>query len=193
LNITVNLPGAEVFVNDESVGQAPLAEPVLVNAGSCRVRAEKPGFVAKVQTLTVAGAERVRVAFELVAAPSLARTTTVHSKNMTPFWISLGATVVLGGTTAVMGGLTLSANHDLDQRLNRLPADQDAVESARGKVKTMSGMTDGFGAATAAASIATLYFLIWPPDETEVIRATSDGVHARLAPAPGGVVVSGTF
>ena len=192
LSIQVNVAGAEVFVNDVSVGRTPLEAPVPVNAGALRVRAEKPGYVAKTQTMTVTGAERARVSFELVSGPTVARTTTIERSNMTPFWISLGASLVLGGTTAIVGGLTLGANHDLDEELNRLPADEDAIESARGKVKTMAGLTDGFGAATAVASVAALYFLIWPPEETEVVPAPS-GVRASLTPSSNGVALSGTF
>lgn len=193
LAIDANVTGAEVFVNDESVGKTPLEEAVLVNAGTCRVRVEKAGYSAKARTLTVTGAERARISFELDAAPTLtSRTTTIETTNTTPFWISLGATVVLGGTTAVVGALTLGANHDLDTQLDRTPADKNAIESARNKVTTMAGLTDGFGAATAVAAGATLYFLIWPSKHTEVVPAPG-AVHASLAPTPTGVALSGTF
>lgn len=192
LSVTVSVSGAELFVNDVSVGRAPLPEPVLVNVGSCRVRAEKAGYVTKTQTLQVAGAEQLQVDIVLTAAPQLAqRQTTVTTHSMTPFWISLGATVVLGGTTAVVGALALGANHDLDQELNHFPAQRDSVDSARHKVKTMAALTDGFGAATLLGAGTAIYFLLAPPESTEVVRTS--GVHARLSPTPTGASLSGTF
>jgi tetratricopeptide (TPR) repeat protein len=195
LEVQVSVDGAEVFVNDAPVGRSPLPEAVLVNVGTCRVRAEKTGFVTKQQSITVVGADRQRVELKLVAGPAVAQrgaqTTTIKTSNMTPFWISLGATVVLGGTTAVMGGLTLNANNDLDQALNELPAQHDKVDSARHKVRTMAALTDGFGAASIVAAGSALYFLIAPPEQTEVVRAS--GVQARVQPTPTGVAVSGMF
>jgi tetratricopeptide (TPR) repeat protein len=196
LSVEVNVDGAEVFVNDISVGRSPLPDPVLVNVGTCRVRAEKSGHPSQMKTITVAGADRPRVKLELVAGPVVAQqaprpTTTITTSDMTPFWISLGATVVLGGATAVFGALTLSANQELDQALDHFPAQEDAVESARQDVKTMAALTDGFAAATIVGAGFAVYFLIAPPEDTEVVPAT--GVHARISPLPTGLAVSGTF
>jgi tetratricopeptide (TPR) repeat protein len=195
LTIDVSVGGAEVFVNDVSVGRSPLSAAVLVNVGTCHVRAEKPGYVTKLETIAVTGADRPRLELTLAAAPVVAqhgaRQQTIKSADMTPFWISLGATVVLGGTTGVFGALTLSANHDLDHALNQFPAPRDSIDSTRQKVKTMAALTDAFGAATIVAAGTALYFLIAPPDHTEVVPVS--GLHARLTPAPNGMALSGTF
>jgi hypothetical protein len=192
LRVDVSVPGAEVFVNDVSVGRSPLLEPVLVNVGTCRVRAEKTGYVTKRQTIPVAGAEQLRVELTLTAVPQQsARQTTITTRDMTPFWISLGAVVVLGGTTGVAGALALGANHDLDQELNRFPARRDGIDSARHKVRTMAALTDGFGAATIVAAGTAIYFLIAPPQHTEVVR--TGGVQARISAGPTGLALSGTF
>jgi hypothetical protein len=191
----VSVAGAEVFVNDVSVGRSPLQEAVLVNVGTCRVRAEKAGYVTKLETIQVAGADRPRIELNLAAAPVVAqhgaRQETIKSADMTPFWISLSATVVLGGATGVFGALALSANHDLDHQLNQFPAQRDSIDSTRQKVKTMAALTDAFGAATIVAAGSALYFLIAPPEHTEVVPVS--GVHARLSPAPNGLALSGTF
>jgi hypothetical protein len=196
LTVEVSVDGAEVFVDDVSVGRSPLPEPVLVNVGSLRVRAEKVGYGSSVQTLTVAGADRRRVELKLVATPSLAQhpaqpTTTITTRNMTPFWVSVGTAVVLGGTTAVFGVLALGANDELDQALGEFPADPDKVDESRQKLNTMATLTDAFGAASIVAAGVGVYFLISPPEDTEVVPAT--GVHARLSATPSGLLLNGTF
>jgi len=194
LTVEVSVPGAEVFVNDVSVGRSPLPEPVQVNVGTCKIRAEKPGFIARTQTIVVAGADQPRVSFTLVAEPriaSTARTTTIKTNDMMPFWISAGAAVALGGATGVFGGLALNANHDLDQKLNSFPTQSQELDSARRKVRTMAALTDGFGAGAIVAAGAAVYFLIMPPEHTEVVPTT--GVHARVSPTLTGMNVSGTF
>lgn len=194
LTIDVSVDGADVYVNDALVGRSPLPNAVLVNVGNCRVRAEKTGFAAKQQTLTVAGADRPHVKLELVANPALVQraapsTVTVQKADMTPFWISVGATVALGGATAVFGALALNANSDLDRELNQLPAQRERVDAARRQLRTMAALTDGFGAASIVAAGSAIYFLLAPPEHTEVMPAAR--VHARLTPA--GVSLSGVF
>jgi hypothetical protein len=44
LRLTIDPPGATVFVDDEEVGVSPIAEPVLVDAGQRRIRVSKKGF-----------------------------------------------------------------------------------------------------------------------------------------------------
>jgi hypothetical protein len=45
LRISVSEPGASVLIDDDQVGKSPLAEPLLVDMGSRRVRVVKKGFV----------------------------------------------------------------------------------------------------------------------------------------------------
>ena len=44
LKLTVDPPGAKVFLDDEQVGVSPLEEPVLVDAGQRRIRVSKQGY-----------------------------------------------------------------------------------------------------------------------------------------------------
>jgi hypothetical protein len=70
LRISVNVAGATVFVDDESVGTTPLMEPVVVDLGDRRVKVTKPGYKAKAVTLHVAGASDVPVSVSLERAPA---------------------------------------------------------------------------------------------------------------------------
>lgn len=44
LRLSIDPPGATVFVDDEEVGVSPITEPVLVDAGQRRIRVSKKGF-----------------------------------------------------------------------------------------------------------------------------------------------------
>jgi hypothetical protein len=91
----------------------------------------------------------------------------------------------------VFGALALNANHDLDQALDHYPTTSEDLNSKRSKLRTMAGLTDGFGAGAIVAAGAAVYFLIVPPEHTEVVPTS--GVHARISPTPTGMSVSGTF
>jgi tetratricopeptide (TPR) repeat protein len=198
LTVDVNVEGAQVFIDDESRGTSPLRDPILVNAGTVRVRVEKEGYASVSQTITVAGVDQPRIILVLKPSspvqPSAAsepgpRTVVTH--NLAPFWASLCATVVLAGATATFGILTSSADDKLDEQLNRFPARSKDLESARSKLRTMAALTDGFGAGTLVAAATAVYFLASPPEHTEVVPTV--GAHARLTPTLTGVSLSGEF
>ena len=59
VHLVVEEPGASVFVDDEPVGTAPLAEPLLVDLGSRKLRVSKPGFKEYVVVQDFAGGSEV--------------------------------------------------------------------------------------------------------------------------------------
>ncbi len=54
LRVMVSEPGAEVFIDDQKAGDAPLS-PVLVDVGARKIRVQKAGWKAQTQTVQVAG------------------------------------------------------------------------------------------------------------------------------------------
>ena len=65
LKVTVNEPGAEVFVDDEKIGTTPLPGPVMIDVGSRKIRVSKPGFKEFVKVEAVAGAGDVSITADL--------------------------------------------------------------------------------------------------------------------------------
>lgn len=55
MKLLVSEPGAEVFVDGEKVGTAPLTEPVPLDVGKRSIRVHKPGFKDFVETRQVEG------------------------------------------------------------------------------------------------------------------------------------------
>lgn len=196
LTIDVNTSGAKVFVNGALQGTSPLAAPVSVNVGPCYLRVEKAGFATLERTITVAGADRPRVFLSLIAEPDATPRPLSHSpkvtpeRNLTPFWVSMGAMVALGGAAATFGVLTGNARDLLDDALLDIPGNADQIDSARSKLRTRAALTDGFGLATLIAGGAAIYFILNPPEEGADHPAQG---QTQLSFGPGRVRLDGTF
>jgi PEGA domain len=70
LQIVGGQPGAQVTVNDRSVGSMPLADAVAVSAGPVDVEVRAAGYARAVKTINVAPGEYARVSFALQPAPA---------------------------------------------------------------------------------------------------------------------------
>jgi len=76
VEVTTNVPDAEVFVDDVLVGRTPLAAPLAVSAGRRKISALKGGLMA-MRLVDVVGGDSTTVALEIVdptgatAAPAL--------------------------------------------------------------------------------------------------------------------------
>ena len=69
LSIEVDVPGAEVSVDDVVVASAPLAGPLVVNSGIRRVTVRHPDYASQSRRVNLAGGVQERVSFAL-ANPS---------------------------------------------------------------------------------------------------------------------------
>jgi hypothetical protein len=69
LEITANVPDAEIAIDDVPIGKAPLPKPVLVSAGRHKVSASKEGRLPATKVVDIAGTDTLRVSLEL-AEPS---------------------------------------------------------------------------------------------------------------------------
>lgn len=65
LDITVNVPDADVAIDDVTVGKSPLAKPVVVNPGRHRIAISKAGFNSTSKSVEVASADAPKLTFEL--------------------------------------------------------------------------------------------------------------------------------
>ena len=67
--LTSNTPGAELLVDDVSVGKTPLGEAVLIGAGRHKLAASKPGYVATTKVVNIAGGDNLTLALDLAEEP----------------------------------------------------------------------------------------------------------------------------
>jgi hypothetical protein len=204
LTVKVNLDGAEVLIDDVSVGVSPLKEPVLVSAGRRKVSAQRAGIPAMSRIVDLAGGDRLDVSLELAAArpapttpASAAPPPSVSAAPLpppppekhlgAPFWISLGTTAALLGTTTVTGLLAVSAHSTFNNDIQTRGVSHDEVESARSRNKTLALVTDVLGGLTLVGAGLTTYFALSasPP------KADQASLQVRLSPS--GVSLLGSF
>ena len=204
LRITASVPGAEISIDDVSVGTAPLAEPVMVSAGRRKVTASAPGHATTTRTLEVAGLDGLDVQLDLTklaagetedgdegsAAPDRPgepRASQGKSSAPVVLWVMTGGLAI---GAAITGGLAMSASSDLSDKLESFGTSRGEVDDARSTTKTLALTTDILLAATAVAAGAAIYFTVagGDPDEKSASART-----IRVGVGPGRVGVAGTF
>jgi tetratricopeptide (TPR) repeat protein len=212
LDIECNLDGADIRIDDLSVGVSPLASAVLVNAGPRRISAVKLGHPVAARMVTVIGKEKAKVVMDIatfVEAQSVDRVSSPEAdtaKGMSPSFIPsepaekappriglITSSVVTGGcalATGIFGILAMNAKRDFNSALDKIPNTKDNVDSARSKMKTYAHLTDAFGAATLVSGGVTLYFLL---TDTASKRPSSKKTSVALVPTVGGMLLHGAW
>ena len=208
LQITTSVSGAEVSIDDVSIGRTPLAQPVMVNAGKRRVSAAKAGRVPVTKVVTLAGADALQVDLDLVEpgappasaasgkapAPSAVGPPAVAPPPRVPWigWALTGAFAVGAGVT---GALALKASGDLKNERNDPAASRQNLDSERSKTKTLALVSDVFSGAAVIAGGVSLYFTLRAPPREAPLSASSplELRSVKLGLGPGGVRVLGAF
>lgn len=205
LEVSANLEGVQISVDEVPVGTLPLRSPILVNPGVRRVTATKTGFAVIARNVTVAGGDHTPVQLELTELPQVraAREEAKRIKERPPersrtaMWIGLAATGALGVTAGVFGILSNSAKNDFENQLSTFPSTKDQIDDARSRTALYSGLTDGFAAAAVVAGGFTVAFALThgSSSSTPSTTAASAPTLKRLgfAPTPNGVIAVGEF
>jgi tetratricopeptide (TPR) repeat protein len=211
LDIVCSQDGADIRVDDISVGVSPLKSAVLVNAGPRRITAVKSGYAVTARVVTVVGREKAKLVMDM-AAPvepqaGRVRSPAAGAEKEMPAFLSerdpapkappriglITSTVVTGGcaiATGIFGLLALSAKSDFNAELNKIPNTKDNVDSARTKMKTYAHLTDAFGAATLVSGSVALYFLL---TDTRSPKSSSTKSSVALVPTVGGMLLHGAW
>ncbi|MET0595367.1 MAG: PEGA domain-containing protein [Polyangiaceae bacterium] len=205
LEVSANLEGVQVSVDEVPVGTLPLRTPILVNPGVRRVSATKVGYAVIARNVTVAGGDHTPVQHELTELPQVRaqREEAKRQKERPPerprtaMWVSLAATGALGVTAGVFGILSNSAKKDFESQLSTFPNTKDQIDEARSRASLHSGLADGFAAAAVVAGGFTLAFAL-----THGSGSSTPPTTAAFAPPPkrlsfaptlNGVVAVGEF
>lgn len=207
LQIITNVAGADIRVDDVSVGKSPLTETLPVNVGTRKVSAVKAGAPEAVRVVTVAGKEILRVdlrvdesltsATSRAAAPASAhanlvtRTEPPSTPGHTGLIVSVSTTAALAVATGVFGYLALQAQSDYKDQLNKYPNTRSKIEDARTKSKNLGYITDAFGAATLLSGGVAAYFALTYSSAPSAKGAKPNVVG--LAPTVGGMLLQGSF
>jgi hypothetical protein len=223
VEITTNVPGATITIDDIEIGTAPLDEPVLVSAGRRTIAATKDGRMPARKVIDVAGNDALSVRLEL---PELASGSppVVYVEDEEPtdtvepppdeittdepapdlpwaWWIGTG---VLGTASAIFGALALDSASDLESMREQSPATAGDLDSAKDRTTAFSVTTDVLLVGTAIVGGISIYLTI------DAVTSSGDeedvSIRARVVPplpfasADGGttlstpgVAIDGTF
>jgi hypothetical protein len=200
VTVKVNVPGAEVRVDDQLV-DVPANNKVLVSAGKRKFEVSKPGYKLLSKTEEIAGEETREMSFELVpdtnpekGGPVIVPGPAVEAGPPVVPIILWSLTGALAVGTGVTGALALTADSTLD-RLKTEPGntEQQIVEQAD-SAKTLALVTDILLAGTAvSAGVATVFTILELSSGPEQPAAAPSAVEARLRVTPLGLSLEGTF
>ena len=166
IELSCNVDGAELFVDEVSVGTSPLSAPLRVSAGTRRMSAAIGGRPRVTRVLEAAGGESVHVRLDLEPEPALARPALAQSSGASAqrssgpgasLWLGI-ATGALAVGTGVMGTLAAMDGSKYHDALHR-PATAGELDSLHDRAQTKGIVTDillGATAVTGAITVITL-------------------------------------
>ncbi len=172
--------GAEVLIDDESLGTLPLEGPLLVDAGRHRLEVKRDGYRPYGERLTLAGAEDREITVELEkkpkAVPLVAAPRPETSPQPTPAigvdappppvrrvpWTIIGwsTTGVLASGAIVSGIVGLNATSQLKELRGKPDTSRSELDDQAQTAKSWLTAADILGAAAIAAGGVSLYLTI---------------------------------
>lgn len=197
ITIKTNVEGAEVAVDDVTVGTTPIEKPVVMNAGRRKVALLKSGYAPLTRFVEVAGTETKTLELDLVALTAEdkgdkgAGPKTIEH---TPWpWVGLGLTGALGIGTGVVGGLALSKKSAFEDELTKFPNTKATIDDARSEAKTFALTADILGGFTAAGAALTIVAFVVDYGRSEPSDAAPKRATIRPLVGPGFIGASGSF
>jgi tetratricopeptide (TPR) repeat protein len=141
LLVTSNVAGAEILIDDVSVGKTPVAAPLLVDAGVHRVVAKHDGYVSHTDRVILAGGDEQTLAVTLNPQPEESQTIVVRERApeeeshtlMIAGWVTTGALAAGAIVTGVMGA---SDAKQLEQLRSADPKDNPNLSSKLDSTKS---------------------------------------------------------
>jgi hypothetical protein len=193
VRVVTDAPGADVLVDDRSIGKAPLNDSVTVSVGRRKISVNAPDRPPATKWVDVASGDEAVLTINLGPAsePALPRPPPVHTVLVTPeardsshppvaAWVITGALAV---GTAVAGGLAIYSEGRLNDARNTFPGDKGEIDGRASTTRALAVTADVLGAATIVAAGLSMYWTFWSSPSSE----------GRAAIGPRGVVFSGSF
>ena len=193
LRVLVDVAGADVLVDGESIGRSPLAEHELVDAGAHRVVVQRLGFVATSEALTLAGGDDKTLNVHLAPVeqkPNVRVVEVRESNGLGVVWVGWGLTAALAAGTvgALVGWRNADATlADLKNKPSTSTERQDQASSA----DTLRTVTFVVGGATLVAAGVSLFFTLKKSGDAGPSKSAA--VMPRLEVGRGRVLLTTEF
>lgn len=218
LEITTNVAGAEITIDDVAVGQSPLDKPVAVSAGRRKVTVAKTGLNPATKLVDVAGGDSLRVTLDLdestpagptgngpgpvttdtagdkptsTALPSNGGSYTMESgePSNTPMIVGWSLTGAFTVGAVVCGALSLGASSDLQATRDTAGSTRDELDAAHGKTVGLALATDLLAVGAIVAGSISIYLTATHKSDS----AKAPGPEVRIAATPGGAALAYRF
>jgi hypothetical protein len=187
--ISVDQPGAEIYVDETLLGTSPLSGAMKVSVGRRRFSAVKHGFVTAERIMDVAAGDRVAIALELKPSTQDLRALkkalasnddSAHGGSLSPAaWTAIG-TGAIGVGAATMTVLTVLAQKSYDDERKHLTS-AARLSSLRDDAKVKALITDiAWGATIAAGSVTAILLLTESGSERAPDQPTKPGIDVEL-------------
>lgn len=158
LELSVDVEGAQISVDDVPRGTTPLSSPLRVSAGQRKLTISKEGFTPVSRSLSVTGGDVVKDSFTLtpVSSKAPAPKEAAASGPGAPFWVLLSTTGALGVGAAIAGGLSVAKNSEHQDLLKTQGVSLTDLQDSAAELRPRTIATDILLGATGAAAITTL-------------------------------------
>jgi hypothetical protein len=201
LELVANVGGAMISVDDKPVGTTPLQGPVVVNAGTRKVTASKPGMSTVVRVVELPGSDAMRVMLRLEPlGGSVADAPKPPSVDAAPrgkpsrwttwSWAGVGASGALAAGAVATGLLAKDAADEL--RDMRYAGEQVSpqLRDQSSKASTLAITSDVLTLASVATLVTTLVVTVTRRPEKRAGRTPANG-GLRIGLARSGISVGG--
>jgi tetratricopeptide (TPR) repeat protein len=198
VNVTTVPVGADITVDDESVGKTPLNEPILVSVGRRKVTASMPGLAPVSRYVEVAAGDEVAAALAL--APPIAsvsplapepRAWSEGTPRSTLRWVGWIATGALAAGAGTLGILAIREDDDLHQARSGLTTSATLTKDANATAR-FAILADSLGAAAIVAGGISLYLTLSARPKTQE-TASRAGASTHLTVGPTSARLDMTF
>lgn len=221
VTVTVNVSGAQITVDDQSLGTSPLGQPSLVSAGKRTFTATKEGRQTARKTVEVAGGDRLEIQLDMPelapgqVQPPLPPTATDGDGGTVPPGpvdqpqpepekpfpvapvVAWSITGVLGVATGIFGAIALGNDSDLQTIKSKGDPDATELESKADSTTTTALVSDIFLVGTVIGAGVSIFLTVDyavsdPPQEgAKRPKEPNRVIGARVG--PGSLGVQGTF
>jgi hypothetical protein len=190
-NIVVDTAaGAEILVDDESQGYAPLPEPMTVSIGRHKVTVIIPGSSPQSRVVDVAGLQTLTVAFSGgdsggngIGVAGRAGGGGKTRPLVIGLWVGTG---VLAVTAAVMAFVAFGASNTLKDQRSHIQTSPDTLQAQAGAVFGDSIAADILTALAVVAGVSALVVTLTGGSD-------SSAPHVSVGLGPHGFALTGNF
>jgi hypothetical protein len=201
LTVSTNEPDAEIVVDSLVVGQSPMAEPLLVDAGEHTVEVRKPGYYSKGGQVKLAGREGTTITLEITKVPEAKAQPAIVRVEQQPLqrpdrtmmyvgWATTGALAIGAG---VFGYLGVTKANDLESMRTDYGVTRKQLDDTKSSARTLFMVGDILGGAAVIAGGVSLYLTLSGAPSKPVNKEQPSPAKVSVNVLPNQVTVLGTF